>query len=119
MTFIFCGKLFALDLRSKYPRKLNTRGYWVLIIFDYAIQKRSTIWQYGVWSFQKEGTKLERFLHKNQHTQRKLLNFEFWINDELPKFDFQSQFSMSKIIGIFLIFEEYQFRSTFLVLDIF
>ena len=85
MTFIFCGKLFALDLRSKYPRKLNTRGYWVLIIFDYAIQKRSTIWQYGVWSFQKEGTKLERFLHKNQHTQRKLLNFEFWINGKLSK----------------------------------
>ena len=31
------------------------------------------------------GTKLERFLHKNQHTQRKLLNFEFWINGELSK----------------------------------
>ena len=26
------------------------------------------------------GTKLERFLPKNQHTQRKLLNFENWIN---------------------------------------
>jgi hypothetical protein len=31
------------------------------------------------------GTKLERFLHKNQHTQRKILNFEFWINGELSK----------------------------------
>ena len=31
------------------------------------------------------GTKLERFLHKNQHTQRKLLNFEFWINGEMSK----------------------------------
>ena len=30
-------------------------------------------------------TKLERFLHKNQHTQRKLLNFEKWCNDELSK----------------------------------
>ena len=30
-------------------------------------------------------TKLERFLPKNQHTQRKLLNFEFWINGELSK----------------------------------
>ena len=27
-------------------------------------------------------TKLERFLHRNQHTQRKLLNFEFWTNGE-------------------------------------
>ena len=29
------------------------------------------------------GTKLESFLHKNQHNQRKLLNYEFWINGEL------------------------------------
>ena len=28
-----------------------------------------------VWSFQVGVTKLERFLHKNQHTQRKLLSF--------------------------------------------
>ena len=38
-----------------------------------------------VVEFLSGGTKLERFLHKNQHTQRKLLNFEFWINDELSK----------------------------------
>ena len=29
------------------------------------------------------GKKLGRFLHKNQYAQRKLLNFEFWINGEL------------------------------------
>ena len=53
------------------------------------------------------GTKLERFLPKNQHTQRKLLNFENWVNgrcQKVPKFDFQSQFFMSKIIRIFLNF---------------
>ena len=43
------------------------------------------LWQYGLWSFQVGGTKLERFLNKNQHAQRKLLNFEFWINGELSK----------------------------------
>ena len=43
------------------------------------------LWQYGLWSFQVEGTKLERFLHKNHHTQRTLLNLEFWINGELSK----------------------------------
>jgi hypothetical protein len=43
------------------------------------------LWQYGLWSFQTEDTKLERVLPKNQHTQRKLLNFEFWINGELSK----------------------------------
>ena len=33
-------------------------------------------------SFQTGYTKLERFLHKNQHTQRKVLNFENWTNGE-------------------------------------
>ena len=32
------------------------------------------VWQYGLWSFQTGGTKLERFLPKNQHTQRKLFS---------------------------------------------
>ena len=59
--------------------------------------------QYGnrVVEFSSGGTKLEIFLNKNQHTERKLLNFEFWINGELsnvPKFDFQNKFSKSKII---------------------
>ena len=27
------------------------------------------VWKYGLWSFQTGGTKLERFLPKNQHTQ--------------------------------------------------
>ena len=31
------------------------------------------------------GIKLERFLHKNQHTQGKLLNFENWVNGEVSK----------------------------------
>ena len=43
------------------------------------------LWQYRLWSFQAGGTKVEMFLHKNQHTQRKLLNFEFWINGELSQ----------------------------------
>jgi hypothetical protein len=40
------------------------------------------LWQYGLWSFKTGYTKLERFLHKNQHAQRKLLNFENWTNGE-------------------------------------
>ena len=39
---------------------------------------------------------------------------------KVPKFDFQSQISMSKIIRIFLNFffiEEYQFRGMFFVVD--
>ena len=41
------------------------------------------LWQYGLWSFLAGVTKLERFLLKNQHTQRKLLNFENWVNGEV------------------------------------
>ena len=44
-----------------------------------------TIWQYGLWSFQAGGTKLERVLSKNQHTQKKLLDFENWVNGEVTK----------------------------------
>ena len=44
------------------------------------------LWQYGLWSFQMVGTKLERFLPKNQHPQRKLLNFENWISGGLRSF---------------------------------
>ena len=42
------------------------------------------LWQYGLWSFQTEGTQLERFLPKNQHTQRK---FENWVNGEVSKIE--------------------------------
>ena len=54
-----------------------------LILEDILVLLR--LWQYGLWSFQKGDTQLERFLSKNQHTKRKLLNFEFWINGELSK----------------------------------
>ena len=40
---------------------------------------RYVLWQYGLSIFQAEGIKLERFLAKNQHTQRKSLNFENWV----------------------------------------
>ena len=29
--------------------------------------------------------KIKKKMHKNQHTQRKLLNLEFWINGEMSK----------------------------------
>ena len=45
-----------------------------------------SLWQYGLWSFQMGGTKLERFLPKNQHPQRKLLNFKNWISGGLRSF---------------------------------
>ena len=38
-----------------------------------------------VVDFSSGDTKLERFLHKNQQSKRKLLNFEFCINGKPPK----------------------------------
>ena len=38
-----------------------------------------------VVEFLRGGTKLEIFFHNNQHTQRKLLNFEFRFNGEFFK----------------------------------
>ena len=75
-------------------------------------------------SFQVGGTKLERFLPKNQHTQRKLWN---WCNGDSDfgflflwkcfidltfKVNFLCQKS-SESFSIFFCIEEYQFRSTF------
>ena len=42
------------------------------------------VWQYGLWSFQTGGAKLA--LPKNQHPQRKLLNFENWISGGFRSF---------------------------------
>ena len=49
------------------------------------IAQSCQLWQYGLWSFQMGYKKLLRFLPKNQHTQRKLLNFENWVNGEVSK----------------------------------
>ena len=43
-----------------------------------------------VVEFSNGDTNIERFLPKNQHAQRKLLNFENWVDGEvsnIPKFD--------------------------------
>ena len=66
------------------------------------------VWQYRLWSFQIGGTKLERFFPKNQHTQRKLLDFENRVNGEVSKIGnhFKNQIDLklmlSKTKNIFL-----------------
>ena len=72
-----------------------------------------TLWQYGLWSFQTGDTKLERFLPKNQHTQRKLLNFEFWTNGE------PQNLQKSKCLKlIILMFQAKKLRHIQIVFDI-
>ena len=58
---------------------------WHMIHYNQSLAAQCRIWQYGLWSFQTGGTKLERFLPMNQHTQRKFMNFENWTNGEVSK----------------------------------
>ena len=62
------------------------------------------LWQYGLWIFQVGSTKLERLLHKNQRTQRKLKNFQFWINGDLSKIG--HHFSNENFIKKLVFFNE-------------
>ena len=57
------------------------------------------LWQYELSSFQAGGIKLERFLPKNQRTERKFLNFENWTNGSLSSLQ-KSEF-LKLIILIF------------------
>ena len=50
----------------------------ILLVLTFIIAVR-------VVEFSNGGTKLERFMSKNEHTQRKLLNFENWVNGEVSK----------------------------------
>ena len=64
---------------------------------------------YGNTVFKQGIQNWKDFCLKINIPKRKLLNFENWCNGagrchKVPKFYFQSQFSMSKIIGIFLNF---------------
>ena len=58
-----------------------------LMLYHHCLKENAWlgVWQYGLWSFQAGGTKLKSFLPKNQRIQRKLLNFENWVNGEVSK----------------------------------
>ena len=57
----------------------------------------------GCRVFKRGGTKLERFLLKNQHTQRKLLKFENWINANGEVSKIEHHFSNKVILKIEVI----------------
>ena len=58
------------------PFQISTKQYYIVSI---------DLLQHGLWSFQTGYIKLERFLPKNKHTQRKLSNFENWVSGEVSK----------------------------------
>ena len=67
----------------------------------------------GCGVFKQGVQNLKRFLPKIQHTQRKLLNFENWVNEKVSK-------SAKNVKNYpFFFIEDYQLRRTFSVIDIF
>ena len=61
--------------------------------YFYAINIIHTLWQYGLWSFQTGGTKLERFLPKNQHTKGQLISkclYEIIVWTKIPTKNFDN-----------------------------
>ena len=80
---LWTGKMLGIEMEVEVQILQQIRQDLQVILQKMIL--RYSLWQYGLWSFQTGDTKLERFLPKNQHTQRKLLNFEFWINGELSK----------------------------------
>ena len=56
--------------------------------FPFNVNPKTLRYNMAIWvvEFSNGGTKLERFLPNNQHAQRKLLNFENWVNEGLRSF---------------------------------
>ena len=117
---------FALSMRwwslSRFSFSISvSSGVWWKLARVSNSSFLSWVWQYRLWSFPKGGTKLERFLPKNQHIQRKLFNFKNWVImgrcQKVSNFDFQSFYV--KYDPNLSQFFSFQFRSTFLVIDIF
>ena len=81
-AFLYVGKCFLTNSHQKNPPEIaNWRfspGTFRRKVFSATMQSMAI----RVVEFSYGGTKLERFLPKNQHTQRKLLNFENWTNEK-------------------------------------
>jgi hypothetical protein len=77
LSSILVAVLLRFDKRCSpkpFGQTKKWAGFWQISLYIMAIR---------VVEFSNGGTKLERSLHQNQHTQRKLLNFENWINGVL------------------------------------
>ena len=123
----FKGKYLNLKRKTskkKLPNSTELGKYFVrsLVVdggtwyFSFEIS-RPLVRSCGVLSSFQGGLQNQIKMPKNQHTQRKLLIGVVGRCQKVPKCNHQRQFSMSKIVRIFLnsffFIEEYQFMSTF------
>ena len=93
-----------LQIHNIWSLELDPLSKWESLPLEFInIQVPYALWQCRLWSFKSGATKLEKST---------VVKWNYWILEisvmgrcqKVPKFDFQSQFFMSKIIGIFLIF---------------
>ena len=75
----FCHLLWSCYQKDKSNQHYK---YHIQYFGQYTVH---TLWQYQLWSFKFGDTKLEKKLPTNQHTRRKLLNFENWFSGELSE----------------------------------
>ena len=76
-----CGQKSTLTVACIVKPQKDTRKDNLITILSLS-NIIHAVWQYRLWSFQTGDTKIERFLPKNQHTQRKSMNFEYWCSGE-------------------------------------
>ena len=78
-----------------------------------------TIW---VVEFSNGGYKTRIFFPKNQHTQRKLLNFENWVNGEVSKtghhFRKFSDLKIDVLCTKLIFFNEKKLRKILIIFDL-
>ena len=85
------GFLSSSHFSHRKSTKHSRKKYWRQIIPDrtdsitWLKPNHSNILTVGSTGCRVFKTKLERFLPKNPHTQKKLLNFENWVNWEVSK----------------------------------
>ena len=76
---VLTNSIFEAHSRTTLLRTEEIRQHWQKGVDQtklFAFRNMVSTMAIRVVEFSSRGSKLERFLHKNQHTQRKLLNFE-------------------------------------------
>ena len=81
-TFTQFSRTYYFFLIHKIQATLHFHDiFWPRSATFFSLRHMCVLWQYGLWTFQTGGT----ILPKNQHTQRKSLNFQNWVNGEVSK----------------------------------
>ena len=111
--------IMSIDIISVIITSLERRYSRLKIVWFHDTHKNIVYKNIGIYSMairvvefsNKRGAKLERFLPKNQHNQKKLSNFENWVSGELSKsqkspdiLTFKVNFLCQKLFKSFSIF---------------